>query len=971
MQITLTIVPTRHQHAAEAWLVTGTTPQEWLAVIRQWGIPLECVVLRPISSTGALVTWDRSSKENDKHIGIMGIMGIMSQSVPMNPILPINPSESFPVPVSPPIPYRVLQSRLFLPANADLFPAISDSELAALLPIESSAELVWHPTLGLVRFDAADRLRVVDLLQFPLRTDSHWGRAVSGTAFRSRLISVEPRVSPTVVEMMQIAGREIGNNSIHELPPTPEEGLRGKIDQWTKPLRNAWKNLTKRTPSPPQNPEQKITAPKSGASGGMLLSALGGLLAPVAIMGELLSRMIPKSIIDQAARLREIDRLMNLLKEDPDAGLKFALPMGGQAAPRGIGPATNELVGRNVEFGLGNLFTSRPVDPWDIPPSQQAQLVQMYRNLAEREIRLGRHRRAAYIYAELLGDIQAAANALENGRHYREAAALYRERLNRRADAARCLERGGLLDEAAEQYVQLKMYDQAADLYHRLERPDEAEHLIRLWASELKLQGNYLRASEILHQKLQDIDGALMLLNEGCSTDLSSAEACHREYFALLGQHGRHQAAGRRIAAFRQQTLAKSRAVVMARVLSSVATRYEDASVRASAFDVTQALVSRTLPVTSPAEAAALLGSLRSLVPEDRLLTRDCDRFVRMKEAEISKPRQKRQASGLEIVQEFELAKKSVQWTTAVATGDALFAAGIDDVGDVTLQRVPWTHVDFQVISATWLKTRQPSRRIMLDVLEFSRKILIHPAGDSGLAPVDWKIIRADPANTHQENVGSPTWASESTLAFTRAAGRSVIWCVRASDFGKVELIAYSPEGDRLSSITTPFEFGAEDTDIHEFPVSIATKGWHTRIASGQFIFRPPLIDASPWDAIENVTRLDENINSLHWSPDGLDCLVALTQSGGVMICEPIQHNQPTPFAEEMVSPVGTFLPTGIFAIADERACRAFTFEKGIVKQLRESPLPSPAIAVTRTSKLGEFAVLCKDGVVRIFEIRP
>ncbi len=265
---------------------------------------------------------------------------------------------------------------------------------------------------------------------------------------------------------------------------------------------------------------------------------------------------------------------------------------------------------------------------------------------------------------------------------------------------------------------------------------------------------------------------------------------------------------------------------------------------------------------------------------------------------------------------------------------------------------------------------RQPIRRIMLDVLEFSRKILIHPAGDSGLAPVDWKIVRADPANTHQENVGSPIWANESTLAFARAAGRSVTWCVSVSGFGKVELIAYSPEGDRLSSITTPFEFGADTIDVHEFPVSIAAKGWHTRIASGQFIFRPPLIDASPWDAIENVTRLDEIINSLHWSPEGFDCLVALTQSGGVMITEPVQRHQFTPFAEEMVSPVGTFLPTGIFAIADDRTCRAFTFEKGIARQLGESPLPSPAIAVTRTSKLGEFAVLCEDGVVRVFGIR-
>ena len=331
----------------------------------------------------------------------------------------------------------------------------------------------------------------------------------------------------------------------------------------------------------------------------------------------------------------------------------------------------------------------------------------------------------------------------------------------------------------------------------------------------------------------------------------------------------------------------------------------------------------------------------------------------------------KKQSPGLDLVREFELQNKSVSWTSALATGEALFATGLNSDSDVTLQRVPWANVDFQVISTTWQKVNAPVRRIMLDVLDFSTKILIHPSGSSGLANSEWKIIRADPANTHQEYVGSPIWANKSTLAFSRVPGRAVTWCVRATQSGQVELTGYSPDGSIISNLATPFEFGADNSDIHEFPVSIAAKGWQTRIASGQFIFRPPLVDTRPWDAVENVTRLDEIINSLHWSQkEGLDCLVALTQTGGVMLAEPIQNCHPVPFAEEMVSPVGTFLQSGIFAVADKRECRAFIFENGFVKQLRESPLASPAIAVTRTSKLGEFAVLCDDGVVRIFGIR-
>ena len=968
MKITLRIVPTNQTHAAQAWLVTGTTVQGWLAEICQWEIPLELIVLRPLSNNVVLVTWDQLSKESGR--GILGPKGIAFSATSGSSCS--NSLRSNSVSSSPPIPYRVIQSRLFLPSNAELFPAISDEELASLLPAESTAELIWHPAFGLTRFDAADRLRVVDLLQLPTPSNSHWGRAVSGTAFRSRLISVEPRVIPTVVEMMQLAGREIGSNSIDELPPSPDEGVLGKLDQLMKPLRNAWKNLTKRPSSPPQTPEQGQPGSKTGPAGGILQTALGGLLAPVAMMGSFLGKMIPKSIVDQAARNREIDRLMNLLKNDPDAGLKFALPMGGSSTPRGIAPATNQLSGRNVDFGLENLFASRPADEWDILPSQQTQLVQMYRSLAEREIRLGRHRRAAYIYAELLGEIQSAATALETGRHYREAAALYRERLNRPADAARCLERGGLLDEAAVLYLQLKMYEQTAELYQRLERPDEAERIIRIWASDLQKQWNFLQASEILHQKLRDIDGALAILNVGCLTDLSVSAACHQAYFALLGQTGRHEAASQRIAGFRTQTLSKIRTDMVARVLSNVATRYEDATVRASAFDTTQLLVSRILPESTPAEASSLLGVIRSLVPEDRLLNRDCDRFLRINEAVKQKQQKvRKQSPGLDLVREFELQNKSVSWTSAVAAGEALFAAGLNSDSDVILQRVPWANVDFQVISSTWQKDDAPIRRIMLDVLDFSTKILIHPSGNRCLATSEWKIIRADPANTHQEYAGSPIWANESTLAFSRVSGRAVTWCVRATQSGQVELMGYSPDGSIISNLATPFEFGADNSDIHEFPFSIVAKGWQTRIASGQFIFRPPLGDTRPWDAVENVTRLDEIINSLHWSQkEGLDCLVALTQTGGVMLAEPIQNCHPVPFAEEMVSPVGTFLQSGIFAVADKRECRAFIFENGIVKQLRESPLASPAIAVTRTSKLGEFAVLCDDGVVRIFGIR-
>ena len=102
-----------------------------------------------------------------------------------------------------------------------------------------------------------------------------------------------------------------------------------------------------------------------------------------------------------------------------------------------------------------------------------------YHELAGRELRLGRYRRAAYIYAELFGNIELAASALVTGHHWREAAVLYRNRLHRPDKAARCLEQGGLWTEAIALYEELAEHEKAGDLYRQLDQPDHARQAYR------------------------------------------------------------------------------------------------------------------------------------------------------------------------------------------------------------------------------------------------------------------------------------------------------------------------------------------------------------------------------------------------------------------------------------------------------------------------------------------------------------
>jgi tetratricopeptide (TPR) repeat protein len=212
-----------------------------------------------------------------------------------------------------------------------------------------------------------------------------------------------------------------------------------------------------------------------------------------------------------AVRNKEIARLMYLLEKDPDQGLRYALPIGGNKH-RGTAPPSGRLGERNVNFSLQRLGGGGPADAWEIEAEYQRRLTTRYLELANREIRLGRHRRAAYIFAELLGDLSAAASALCSGRHWREAAVLYEQRLQQPAAAVECLEQGGLWEEAIELLVKLRWQERAGDLCTRLKQIDRAEKFYLDEIEAHQIRGDRLSAARIYDEKLQQPQHALVTL---------------------------------------------------------------------------------------------------------------------------------------------------------------------------------------------------------------------------------------------------------------------------------------------------------------------------------------------------------------------------------------------------------------------------------------------------------------------------
>jgi hypothetical protein len=975
MRAELKILPSKKlERPAVAWLVAGGDPQSWLNQLAQWGISLDSIELRPIPRTindsipiAALVTLGSGIKESRSK---------RDDTVPASTTFSGKLVQ----------PYGRVADRLFIPVDAMISPDVSDTELAALLPA-NDADFVWHPAAGLVRIEATERLRLVDLLAKPAEHAADWSCAVAGVVFRSRLISIEPESPYSAQEIIDRSATDIGSQreSLDQLPPTPDEWFGGAVNQWTKPLRETWRWMVKRLKrKPPEKPEPSksdSSTPSHGRTGGSswLGGPLGFISNAVSFIGQglgiatfslaaagfgaakFIGGLPGMSFVDQIARNREIDRLMHLLKTDPDAGLRFALPMSNSNDSRGVAQRSNQLVSRDIDFNLSGLGIGGPADLWDIPPDQQLMLLQQYRELAMREMRLGRHRRAAYIYAKLLDDVVAAAGALEGGRHYREAAVLYRDRLNRPVDAAKCLERGGLLDEAAELYVDVGLFEQAADLYVRLDRKDEAVRLLRSFAEQLIANGDYRNASRILHDKLHDVDGALNALSLGWP-ESPSALSCLEESFLLMGLHNRHDEALRRIGQLRTTPFRANVVKLLARGLSGVHETYPDQTVKSTAADTTQIVVARALSRANPADSTELLLSIRRLAPQDRLLLRDCDRFVASRQKPIAnKAPIVKKTRGIELLSTFKLRLENTAWRVAKSAGKAVYIAGYGK-GSLVLQRIEWDNTGQQNSRAFWAGISD-ARLLFLEVFpgEPNREIVLHPIG------VDAINKRGLPTNQGTMIMaGSPSWTTRTTRALAFAEG-GFGWQI-SGETRFCEISCTSPTGERFIAKEIELPWNPRNDDSGQTTL-FAGKGT-VRIGFCSELCRP-ILDQNTSKEFLTVphTRLRRTILSLTGSRvSDKTWLCALFETGGIVIND-ADHDDHSSIAEELDSPCATFLMDGRLIVAGSQEVHAYQIVGSRPVLIYKSTLEHKPIAVTTTNKLGEFAVFSENGIVQIMSI--
>ena len=584
------------------------------------------------------------------------------------------------------VPTSTSQVQLWIPIHSRILPTPLSSEWPLL--VSGRLELlVWHPALGLLSIDPSNRLGLESLIAAPRSERRSWNLAVEGTALPERLIRVDAPPPPTLQQWLEQSREGLGDRSqdLMDLPPSEKEKRGRPLESLGVMTRSAagravsWivdrigglsADPIKRTSKQFEPVQTGIATGRNEASRKALSSAQW-----VQKIREWAKRQMEQwNETLEARREAAVSRLLEMLEKNPDEGLRYAIPMSDDPG-RGLAPPGADLIAQELHWGNA---PSGLVDNWSLGLAAQRRLREKYLELARRELSNGRYERAATIYAQLLGDFQQAAQALEKGKFYRQAALLYRERLSshRKAAEMHCL--AGDFDLALAIYHEMALYLETGELYQRLGQTDLATVEYLKHVDYLCKQSRPCEAADVLVDKLNHPDQAIALLTSRWPHG-HQARACAQKTLDLLSQLERHGEANNQIDRLVNYPEIAGIGLWPSEFLSGLAKSYPDVTVRENARRGLFVHASQVLRSSQNANAVtSIMASLCNAIPEDRLLHRDTQRFVqeaksvldaeaKRKKREIVTYPQRSLGRALEPVETISLSKE-VEWFGMIPT---------------------------------------------------------------------------------------------------------------------------------------------------------------------------------------------------------------------------------------------------------------------------------------------------------------
>ena len=830
------------------------------------------------------------------------------------------------------IEFTCRADQLFLPTNGQLYPQVNDEQLQKTLPTDSYC--VWHPSGGLTTVSNAEVLTLTDLIRCGSREVMAFDAATPGIALNSRMHSLTRLQPPklSVEDMLSEGKDDIGGDAtdLSKLKPISDESkLRGganALDSLLRPVAHLAKALTSMVPRR-GNQQTWVNGVENWAN-------------------NLLNKMSEKM---QQRQFLDVYRLQEMLEKNPDEGLKFAMPLSNMVSS-GLASTTSWLTQSLVNFNLFNLGSGSGVGGPALPADLHSQLMRRYRELAEREIRLGRYRRAAYIYGNLLFDFSSAAKTLETGKHFREAAILYREKLHRSEDAARCLKEGGFFSEAIELFESLKQFESAGDLYSEIGLEDDARDSWRTAADQKRNSGDLVDAARVEEVKLGDDDLALETLASAWPASHQST-LCLAQTFRILAAKGQHQRSRTWIAQIESEAASTHSFTKVVELISKTATNYPDQSTRTFAVDATYRMVSAAI-ANETRQNSRLLKAVSQLHPSDKLLRRDCTRFkpARKPVSKIAPTKIRRNLKELTLVAEHILSNQCT-WENATGLRGGFLVLGRSG-SSIHLHRLS---ADFQTRSEHVSNSSDSGIGLTLMATNSARQLaIVHGVFDTRF-PGHLFASDSFPNGTKVRQINL-----ESNIVGICEGPHSQWQMLRKFD-GQLLLECMDKMGALTSSRAIDGTYEDDNLGQHVLP-PIYCDGLHTYVAiSGSLV----QIGAQG----EQAFGVGERIEAIAGSVRGVATRIAVTLKDGFRVLWLDGNFEMTQrICENMPSPKILFTRTGhLIAISGNR-CEVFHTRRKEMKLVGKISVPK-CRSLFRVDDSAQFGMLDENGRLMIYQI--
>jgi tetratricopeptide (TPR) repeat protein len=862
------------------------------------------------------------------------------------------------------MPCALEHGSVAVPSSMRLDPALTAEEARRLLQY---AFYFFHPALGLVAFEETDAITAEALIVPPLARETSWLQASHGHSSPPRLARVMLILPEELDDLFGDAAQDIGSLSPKDLQTKAPllERLRDKLVGGAAiaglGMLGALGGLAKMLGA---GKGQAGSAGPGSASPGATPRKGSRNIRGIPLMDRLMQWTAEQFEKLQRKREHELQRLMKLLETNPELGLRYALPFGGGGdASRGQAPPGWKLGERNPVFGSRR--GGGPADVWDLAPQTQWQLQQKYRELANREIAAGRFDRAAYIFAELLGDWHAAAGALARGRRHQEAAKIYLTKLNNKPLAAKCLEDGGLIADAVLLYGELGQHEKCGDLLRQIGREREA---VAAYHEAIKNSSDRLHDARILFEKLQQHGLAISVLASGYP---HSTQACqclerHFDYLARLDAVPEALALSRSLGDPARQVPDR---VQMTETLRTIHQSHADPEVRQRLSRVATGIIGEALAAGTSKEAP-LLAALPQFAAADLLLKRDSLRFAdareraRRQERKVLQVGSSKQALiSLSHQGSLTLPKDGTEWWRLIRAEDKWLAIGQNDK---TRQDV-WVYGQQNRIlgkftsASGWayLTHLSPALVEMSDSvwLPFARKGEMARYGQARLADF------CSSPNTRDMLMDQLSWVPQRVLAVHPQSNG--VWIVHHNATETIDLSFYSRQGQLIRS----HALGWAPPELSG-PICLAVHGHHVMLSAGTHLLRITN------GAIISQTELPSRILSLHATQAVQPAAFLAVTSLEVVLLSPGKNKDIDSVllftSPDKESPKACFLNDGRIAVGDDKACLIYSAHPE-TRLLQNAPLQihdkSRVPSAVCFSAWGDkhIAVLNADGVIDWF----